>query len=391
LLRAFLGEWLPPFMIPQHYVTLQTLPLLPNGKVNRRELAARRIASGSRPASRPPGTPLERRIAGIWMSVLALEQLGADDDFSDLGGQSLFAAQIAARIQRETGLPCQMVQVLAHPTIAKLTAALASAQPVEQSAVVTLQAKGALEPIFCIGGIQLYQALADEFVRERPVIGMYVNPARDPGSSDGAQALVNAMAHVYAEEIRRIRPWGPYHIVGFSFGGVIAHAIAIELLAAGEAVDLLCLLDSDAPGHARPRLRLWLQRNLRRLLQPGSFRHRGRALPPPPVAEPPRPVPAAEPPQDGGLISERTLHRWMREHHPGYFRGAVTFIEAVSENLDASAGWRRLAEDVTIHRLESDHLGLLKAPQVAAVATIIRESLRSRSPTSEIIRQAAAV
>jgi amino acid adenylation domain-containing protein len=391
-LRGFLGEWLPPYMIPQHYVTLESLPLLPNGKVNRRELSTRRIAGGSRPASRPPGTPLERRIAGIWMSVLALEQLGADDDFSDLGGQSLFAAQIAARIQRETGLPCQMVQVLAHPTVAKLTAALASAQPLEQSAVVTLQAKGALEPIFCIGGIQLYQALADEFVRERPVIGMYVNPSRESGSGDGAQALVNAMAHLYVEEIRRIRPWGPYHMVGFSFGGVIAHAIAIELLAAGEAVDLLCLLDSDAPGHARPRLRLWLRRNLRRLLRPGSFRRVARAVPPHPApAELPRAAPAAPPPQDGGLISERTLQKWMREHHPGYFRGAVTFIEAVGANMDSSAGWQRLAEDVAIHRLESDHLGLLRAPQAAAVATIIRESLRSRSPTPEVIAQAAAM
>jgi amino acid adenylation domain-containing protein len=389
-LRAFLGEWLPPYMIPQHYVVIDALPLLPNGKVNRRELSARRIDGRSPQTSRLPDTPLERRIAGIWMAVLAIDGLGADDNFADLGGQSLFAAQIAARIQQETGLPCQMVEVLNHPTVATLTAALVSAQPLDRSAVVTLQGGGALEPIFCIGGIHLYQELADEFLRQRPVIGMYVNPARETGYRDPAETRVNAMAHVYAEEIRRIQPRGPYHIVGFSFGGVIAHAIAIELMDAGEAIDLLCLLDSDAPGRARPRLRLWVRRNLRRLLQPGPGKRMAEVKPLQQTSA--RAIDedlATASPQDGGLISERTLRRWMREHRPAFYRGAVTFVEALRENLDASAGWERLADDVAIHHLESDHLGLLKSPQAAVVATIIREALQSRLITPGVIQRAA--
>jgi thioesterase domain-containing protein len=80
----------------------------------------------------------------------------------------------------------------------------------------------------------------------------------------------------------------------------------------------------------------------------------------------------------------------MREHRPDYFPGAVTFIEALAENMDASAGWHLLADDVAIHRLESDHLGLLKSPQAAEVATIIRDSMRNRSMTPEITRRTAA-
>jgi thioesterase domain-containing protein len=245
--------------------------------------------------------------------------------------------------------------------------------------VLALQADGTHEPLFCIGGVHLYQSLADEFRRERPVFGLYVNPERNPGNGS-ASTRVDAMARIYAEEIRRIQPRGPYHLVGFSFGGVIAHAVAIGFLGAGESVDLLCLLDSDAPGHARPRLRLWVRRQLRRLLLRNARRQA-------PSEASPRHAEAdsTNPAQAGGLIDERTLRRWMRQHRPGFFQGNVTFVEALAANLDASAGWHRLAENVSIRRLDSDHLELLRPPHTAAVATHIREALAD-GPSAAIVK-----
>jgi thioesterase domain-containing protein len=251
-----------------------------------------------------------------------------------------------------------MIDVFRHPTVTQLAAALIEGCPrSEDCIVVPLQSEGSQLPLFCLAGIQLYQPLADQFTGTRPVFGVYAE-ARAPGpGGSGNDSMIDLLAPVYAAAIRKVQPQGPYHLVGFSFGGALAHEIAIRLLEAGESVGLLCVLDSDAPGHIRDDRRKPLA-TVRRWL---SLRRHGG---------------------DRNHSLEAQLEQWIRNHRPRHFAGHLVFIEAVTESKESSFGWDQLAESVTVRHLDTDHLGILKAPQAQKLATIIESALKNTSQDS---------
>ncbi|HEX2095032.1 MAG TPA: amino acid adenylation domain-containing protein, partial [Longimicrobiaceae bacterium] len=116
-LRAFLAERLPPYLVPTAWVWLGTLPLLPNGKLDRRALPE--------PEGAPPGveytaprTPTEEILAGIWAEVLKRGRVGAHDDFFALGGHSLLAARMIARVRQAFGTELPLRTVFEAPTVA---------------------------------------------------------------------------------------------------------------------------------------------------------------------------------------------------------------------------------------------------------------------------------
>ncbi|GHF37174.1 hypothetical protein GCM10018790_13500 [Kitasatospora xanthocidica] len=118
--RAWLGRRLPAYLVPSAVVVLDALPLSASGKVDRAALPA-----PVRPAADPAGqvaprTPLEETLARVWAEILQVERVGAEDDFFDLGGDSIRAVQIAFRIKRELGLALKPVDVQLHPTVAEL-------------------------------------------------------------------------------------------------------------------------------------------------------------------------------------------------------------------------------------------------------------------------------
>ncbi|WP_298291164.1 non-ribosomal peptide synthetase [Thiomonas sp.] len=121
-LRAHLAASLPGYMVPQHIIALTALPLLPNGKIDRKRLPSPLAASA--PATverRQPHTATQRLVADVMQQVLHLPGLALDDDFFALGGHSLLAAQLAARLRQQTGLDVQMRTVFDTPTIEGLS------------------------------------------------------------------------------------------------------------------------------------------------------------------------------------------------------------------------------------------------------------------------------
>ncbi|WP_328584779.1 non-ribosomal peptide synthetase [Streptomyces sp. NBC_00370] len=125
-LRARLGSQLPAYMVPTAFVPLDALPMTPSGKIDRAALP--RLADAGPAAApavadaghRPPRTDTERTLARIWAEVLKVDRVGIEDDFFDLGGDSIRAVQIAFRAQRELGLALKPVDVQIHPTVAEL-------------------------------------------------------------------------------------------------------------------------------------------------------------------------------------------------------------------------------------------------------------------------------
>jgi amino acid adenylation domain-containing protein/non-ribosomal peptide synthase protein (TIGR01720 family) len=130
-LGAFAAERLPAFMVPAEIVILDRLPLTTTGKIDREALPA----PAARPAApaRPPGTLLETTLLEIWSEVLGAREVGVDDDFFALGGDSIVSLQIVARAWR-AGIRITPRQLFEHPTVARLAAVAGTAEPVSTAA-----------------------------------------------------------------------------------------------------------------------------------------------------------------------------------------------------------------------------------------------------------------
>jgi amino acid adenylation domain-containing protein len=160
-LRALLARELPAYMVPADFMLLDGLPLTPNGKVDRRALPAPRRALGASPL-RTPATPVAELLAEIWTAVLGVEGVGLDDDFFALGGHSLKAARVAARLQSLLGVDVPVRTLFEAPTLAGLVRRieeLRGAVPAAVAPPVPVPRGGALPLSFSQQGLWLLEQL----------------------------------------------------------------------------------------------------------------------------------------------------------------------------------------------------------------------------------------
>ncbi|MFJ9770755.1 amino acid adenylation domain-containing protein [Kitasatospora sp. NPDC101157] len=250
-LRRFAAESLPEYMVPAAVQPLAALPLTRQGKLDRRALPVP-VATGA-PAGRPPRDQREELLCGLFAEVLGVESVGIDDNFFSLGGHSLLAARLISRIRVGLRADYTMRDLFTAPTVAGTAERIGSAETgVDPLAVLLpLRTEGTEPPLFCIhpaAGISwVYSGLLRRIDARRPVYGLQARGLTEPGHRP---AGIEEIAADYLAEIRSVQPSGPYHLMGWSFGGVVAHAIAVRLQAEGERVELLAMLDSypHAPG-----------------------------------------------------------------------------------------------------------------------------------------------
>ena len=214
--------------------------MTPNGKLDTRALPAPEYRDGDR--YRAPADAVEEVLAGIYAQVLGLERVGVDDSFFELGGDSLSAMRLVAAIN--TGLDADLaVRTLFHaPSVGSLRQQLGRhASEVEVVPVEVLK-EGTGVPLFCIhpaGGVSWpYQALGNYL--DCPIIGIQ----RILQGEEAEPRSIRDMAKNYADRIQGVYPTGPYNLLGWSFGGVVAHELAIELQRRGCVIACLILLDA---------------------------------------------------------------------------------------------------------------------------------------------------
>jgi hypothetical protein len=130
LLRAWLRQRLPEYMLPSHCMLLDSLPLTPNGKLDRRALPAPEARPLDHVAT-PPRNDLERSIAEVWQGALGLAEVGVHDSFFELGGHSLLLARVHAELRSRIGGELPLVSLFEHPTISALARCLGGAEPQE--------------------------------------------------------------------------------------------------------------------------------------------------------------------------------------------------------------------------------------------------------------------
>jgi surfactin family lipopeptide synthetase A len=254
-LRRELAETLPGYMVPTSIVWLDALPLTPNGKVDRKALPDPKALPEERETPYvAPRTRTERELVRIWERVLETKPIGVADDFFELGVTSVVAARLFARIQRRFGPSLPLAPIFATPTVESL-ARLIDKGTGEQSrwtSLVPIQAEGSKTPIFCIHGgagtILNLEPLARRLGPDQPFYGLQ---SRGLYGGEPPLTTVEQMAAHYLSELREVQPHGPYCLVGYCFGALVAYDIAQRLLRGGEQIRMLAFVNGPSPAYLR--------------------------------------------------------------------------------------------------------------------------------------------
>ena len=392
-----LGDRLPGYMVPSHIVTIESIPRNPNGKVDTEALPL--PSDEGRAGYVPPPDARGQLLAAIWERVLGVARVGLTDNFFDLGGHSILAIELMAAVERETGVRIPLSVLFEAPTLAELAdrvAATTTTRTLPQL-VVPIHRGTSGDPLFCIhpggGNVFVYEPLVRHLADEQPVFGIEASGVDGVGRP---HRTIEEMAAEYVQIIERVQPVGPYHLLGYSLGGLIAFETAQQLRDRGAEVALLVLLDTYLPrdagwwaevrgalveltgrglaGTAEGLYDIWL--SIREIL--GKIRHgtkwnwyrlRRRPIPP-------------------RLAGKQLTHiglRAYRRYQPQPYDGSILFFRATGTDgaaLDRpDITWSEVAAVETVDVL-GEHTGprsIVEDPYVAAVAVELERRVRGTS------------
>ncbi|MEU6213652.1 thioesterase domain-containing protein, partial [Streptomyces sp. NPDC047023] len=362
-LRRWLEERLPAHMVPSGFVVLDALPLTSHGKLDRRALPVPQ-APARNPRGRAPRSPQEGVLAGLFAEVLGVPSVTVDDNFFELGGHSLLATRLISRIRTTLHTELPLATLFQHPTVAALTPHLDTTTTGHATGILLpLRREGTLPPLFCIhpgaGPSWCYAPLLPYVDPDRPVYGIQTPALTDP---DFAPESVEELAHRYLLHLRRVQPDGPYHLLGWSFGGLVAHAIATALRAAGEEVAFLSVVDGY-PAEAFPEEP--------RPDTAGATEDEGLTA-----------VLAATDPELWPSLRRGFAHhlRVARTHRPRRFAGDMLLVSAAHDGP-----WRRLHEawdpyvsgTCTTARVPCGHHDLFSPGWIGTTGPLLADALRA--------------
>ena len=384
-LQRRLARDLASFKVPSRILVVDQLPRGPTGKVLRRELVAAIPSARAAPvraATESGPWSIADVLVELWKDVLQLEHVGLDDDFFELGGDSLAAADLVFRASERFGIEPSLTSFFAEPTLAAMARAIQSqnvAPRDDARALVPLRSDGTCAPLFLVHGtsfsVDHYRLLVRHLRADTPVYGVQEDLFRTPPY---LPPDLPALARHYVDVIRTRWPTGPYRLGGSSSAGVIVAEIARTLRRSGAEVERLFLIDAyplwlwSTPSWVAFRARYlafipfrqkveWLRGYLGRRLR-RMFRYAAVA----------------------GSVTQRAarltdhLQGIARSHPPSPLDAPLTLlvtVEALASWRDPHLRWASVASDIETVVVPGTHLDLTSEPYVAEVAARIDERL----------------
>ena len=259
-LRSFVRSVLPDYMVPSYFMFLKEFPLTANKKVDRGALPPPDFEH--HPAGScyvQPRNGMEVQLTALWQQVLEVQEIGVHDNFFDLGGNSLKAAQLFFQLETVFGKQLPLATLFQAPTIAGLADVLTRANwtPPWQS-LVAIQPSGSATPIFMVpgvgGNVLVFAKLAKLMGSEQPIYGLQ---ARGLDGNEPPFTSVPEMAAHYVHAIRQVQPEGPYLMAGVCTGGLIVYEMAQQLATEGNTATIFMLDTWHPETYARHRGRLF--------------------------------------------------------------------------------------------------------------------------------------
>ncbi|QQD19356.1 amino acid adenylation domain-containing protein [Spongiibacter nanhainus] len=392
-LRETLQQRLPDYMVPAMYVALDELPLNVNGKVDRKALPDPQWQARQQYVA--PRTELESTLAAMWAEIFALDRVGIHDSFFDLGGDSLAAAKMVARLREQLGRQIPLAAVFQASTIAEL------AQQVEQhleadplATVLPLNSGGSGAPLFCV----------------HPIIGLAwgfagIGPYLDDGvplyglqaiGLRGEETLPQSMSEVaslYVEQLRQVQAAGPYRLLGWSMGGIIAHEMARCLREKGEEVEFLAILDAYPFAEGKP-----MERRSDSQLAINTLEFLGLDSSNPPdsmvsltdrlcreydILNMPmvRDIQQVNPAilEHVGRVLNNNV-KLLRSYEPKHADVDILFVEATATSRadllqHSPAVWQQFGRSLEVHQIDCHHQALLDPSQLTELGPLVATSL----------------
>jgi acetoacetyl-CoA synthetase len=340
---------------------------------------------------------LESVLTELWEDTFGFSPIGPQDDFFELGGNSLHAARLIAKIRTLTGRDLPFESFHYAPTIERLALLMQSGDTISSSTLVILREGTRERPLFIAhslsGTLLELWALAREMDCHCAVYGIQ---ARGLHEGEMPNSRVEDMAADYIEQIRSIQPHGPYALAGFSMGGLFAFEIAQQLSQSGETVELVALLDTQLDEQCLTfqdwllhqgcrvkleigeiRARSWRQRVGYILLKAGHYADRIRVL----AGKAPKRSSVEEQDLRGVLsLSPRqrkiilALRVAMAAYRPKAYSGKVTFFHAAIPNPrwpDPLRVWKGICRQLKVVEVPAGHSNVILPPSVRYVANTL--------------------
>jgi amino acid adenylation domain-containing protein len=369
---GFCRERLPEYMLPAAYMVVPAFALTSNGKVDRRALPA--PAGPARRLVVLPRDAVEQAVARAFCDVLGLAEVGVNESFFDLGGDSLRAVRLLESLHRTFAQQLALQTLFSNPTVEAVAECIGQGGTADLPSVIQLK-QGEGVPLFLVSGFHIYQHLARSLRGTNPVYSVLLPIEAALLRSGEPFPCLQEFAALYIETVRKHTPCGPYALAGISFGGVIAYEMARVLAQQGEHIQVLAMFDAILP-RARQRDPLaWLGKMSKRLVRSlcraaGVLNESAASLE----------MERLEALRDREI--KRLLKRYDKVVQP--YGGDAVLYRALHSNegpVIAGHGFNELVQgELSVCDIPGDHLGMLGLENVGTVAIDLDHRLGSTLP-----------
>lgn len=383
-LNKYVAEQLPDYMIPAVFIKLDMLPVNHNAKLDRSQLPKPNseniiISTDHQPAS----SNIEKTLIKIWQELFKIKNIGIDHNFFELGGDSLLAVNFLIEVDNKFNKFIPISIMLEAPTIREIAKILATNTPIEGMSDIVVLKKGNSEPpLFCLDGILIYKDLANSLNTKRMVCGVYLKEDSSAANNSNEFELYSSFENIvsrYLKSIQVFQPNGPYYLCGLSFGGIIALEVAKKLKQKGEAVHLVAMFDSYAPGYLKSlshikrifiHLRLitqlgwpYLKQKIVKRLSMYTIRMAARTK--------------IKSNLVSGIndISAELRDIAFESYLPSLYQDKVVLFKA-QQNSDFESGlndlgWGQFIPKLEVHKISGNHIGILKQSHVEEISNLL--------------------